>query len=67
MPKLKTNKSAAKRVTLSKKGKVRVHRPGRRHLLTGKRSKHKRGLRRPATVAASDERQFRALLPYGRR
>lgn len=67
MPKLKTNRSAAKRVRLTKTGKVKGFRPGRRHLLAGKRSKNKRRMRRPDYVKAGEEKKFQALLPYGRR
>lgn len=66
MPKLKSNKAAAKRVRFTKKGKIKRFRTGRGHLLTGKRSKKKRLLGRPQIVDKVDERAFRALLPYGK-
>ena len=39
MPKLKTNKSAKKRIRISKKGKGKHFRAGRGHLLMMKKSK----------------------------
>lgn len=65
MPKLKTNKSAKKRFKLTKKGKVKGFKPGRRHLLTSKSSDRKRGLRRSMTVEGKAGRTTKKLLPYG--
>lgn len=50
MPKLKTNKSIAKRVRVTKNGKVIRNRAGRRHLLSVKNSKRRRHLRTKAQV-----------------
>ena len=66
MPKLKSNKGAAKRVRFTKTGKIKRFMTGRGHLLTGKRSKKKRSLGRPKILERVDERAFRALLPYGK-
>ncbi len=52
MPKLKTNKSVAKRVRVTKNGKVVRNRPGRRHLLSCKNSKRRRHLRTKDVVYA---------------
>lgn len=65
MPKLKTNKSAAKRFRFTKKGKIKRRRAGRRHILGGKSRKLKRKLRRPGFVSAVDAKRIRRLLPYG--
>ncbi|HON45581.1 MAG TPA: 50S ribosomal protein L35, partial [Planctomycetota bacterium] len=46
MPKLKTNKSVAKRVRVTKTGKILRNKQGRRHLLSNKTSKRERGLRK---------------------
>ena len=43
--KLKNNKSAAKRFRVTKNGKVLYAKQGKRHILTKKSSKRKRGLR----------------------
>ncbi len=42
MPKMKTNRSVAKRYSISSSGKVRRSKCGRRHLLESKNSKVKR-------------------------
>ena len=65
MPKLKTNKSAKKRFRLTKKGRLKRFRPGKRHLLTSKSSKRKRHLRKPALVQGLIEKVMKKLLPYG--
>ncbi len=66
MPKLKTNKSAAKRMRVTKKGKIKRFKAGRRHLLGGKSSKGKRHLGRAALVEKVDEKAMNKLLPYGK-
>ena len=65
MPKLKTSKSVAKRVRFTKTGKIKHFKTGRRHLLTGKRSKRKRLLGKPAFVSEGMKPIIRKLLPYG--
>lgn len=64
MPKLKSKKCAAKRMRFTKKGKVKYFRAGKSHILTKKRSKRKRLLRRPSIVSGSDKKTMRTLLPY---
>jgi large subunit ribosomal protein L35 len=64
MPKLKTNKAAKKRFKVTAKGKVLRLRTKRRHLLTDKSGSEKRSLRRWSRVDETDEKRFRALLPY---
>jgi len=65
MPKLKTNRSLAKRVKITKRGKVLHYRAGKSHILTKKRSKRKRHLRRPGLISQADIRNIKRLLPYG--
>jgi large subunit ribosomal protein L35 len=48
--KMKTNKSVAKRIKITAKGKVLVRAPGRSHLLSGKKSKRKRQMRRARVI-----------------
>ena len=64
MPKIKTNRSAAKRLKRSGTGKLVRNKTGRRHILTGKPKKRKRQLRRKTTVAQSMERRINTLVPY---
>ncbi len=63
MPKVKTNRGAAKRFRRTASGYKR--RQGfRSHILTKKSSKRKRQLRRPAYIAACDVAEVKQLLPY---
>ena len=64
MGKLKTNRSAAKRFTVSKTGKVKHKKAYLRHLLSSKGRGRKRHLRRPATLNAADAATMRRLVPY---
>ncbi|MFA4991371.1 MAG: 50S ribosomal protein L35 [Candidatus Omnitrophota bacterium] len=65
MPKLKTNKSARKRLKLTKKGLLKRWKSGRRHILTSKSANRKRGLRQEATLQGMEAKTLRKLLPYG--
>lgn len=62
MPKTKTNKSVAKRIRVSKNGKIKRNRPGRRHLMSHKDSKHRKNLRKVMGVAKVHARAFRMAL-----
>ena len=62
MPKLKTNRAAAKRFRKTAKGFKRAQ-SHRRHILTKKPSKRKRQLRRPSMVAKQDLGRLEQLLP----
>jgi len=64
--KLKTHKGIAKRFKLTKTGKLKYAACGRSHLLTGKKSKRKRFLRRSRNLEGSDQKKYiKRLLPYG--
>ena len=65
MPKLKSNRSARKRLRITSTGKVKHFKAGRGHLLTGKRSKRKRLLGRAGYVAKNEAKTMRTILPYG--
>jgi large subunit ribosomal protein L35 len=62
MPKMKTNRSAAKRFKKTATGRLKRGRQNRRHILTKKAPKRKRQLRRPALVAKADEKRIKRLL-----
>ena len=64
MPKMKTNRGAAKRFARTGTGKFKRSKAYARHMLSAKTRKQKRKLRHGTTVAAVDVRQIRALLPY---
>ena len=66
MPKLKTNKAASKRYSLTASGKVKRTSANRRHLLANKTKRQKLSSRRPTKVAdKSCEKTIKKLLPYG--
>ena len=64
MPKLKTNKGAAKRFRLTSKGRVKRQRAFKSHILTKKSPKRKRSLRKRALIDKRDEKNIRRLIPY---
>jgi large subunit ribosomal protein L35 len=64
MPKLRTNRSAAKRFKVTGSGKVKRAHAFARHQMSAKTRKVKRKLRHRALVAGSDARQVKRLLPY---
>jgi large subunit ribosomal protein L35 len=67
MPKLKSNRGAAKRFKIRKSGKVKFKHAKTRHMLTfSKTQKQKRNLRGTSTMAECDAKRVRReLLPYG--
>jgi large subunit ribosomal protein L35 len=65
MPKLKTNKAAAKRFRFTKTGKVKRSHAFARHILTKKSMNKKRALRKGVLVDKRDEKEIRMLMPYG--
>jgi large subunit ribosomal protein L35 len=65
MPKLKTNRAAAKRFRPTAKGFKRV-KSHRRHILTKKPSKRKRQLRAPGMVSKQDLGRLAQLLPHAK-
>ena len=64
MPKLKTVKGIKDRVKVTGTGKLVGRQPGRRHLLTHRRSKRKRQLRRPRLLSPADAKNLKLTLPY---
>jgi large subunit ribosomal protein L35 len=64
MPKLKTNRGAAKRFKTTGTGKLRRSKAFRSHLLTKKSAKRKRNLRQPGLVDSTNVKGIRKLLPY---
>jgi len=64
MPKIKTNRGAAKRFRKTGTGKIRRNKAFTSHILTSKSTKRKRDLRQSTIVAKADERNVRELIPY---
>ena len=66
MPKMKTNRGAAKRFKKTASGKFKRGHAFHSHILTKKHPKRKRGLRQTTAVSAADEGRLRRLLaPFG--
>ncbi len=64
MPKMKTNRAAAKRFRATGGGKVRRGKAGKSHMMRGKPANRLRRLRKNDTVDASFEKRIKRLLPY---
>ena len=64
MPKIKTNRSAAKRFKVTGTGKLKRNKAYRRHILTKKPTKRTRNLRKAAYVSATEAKTIRKLIPY---
>ena len=64
MPKMKTNRGAAKRFKMSSSGKVLRRKAYTSHILTKKSTKRKRNLRKGDVVDASNVKGIKRILPY---
>jgi large subunit ribosomal protein L35 len=64
MPKMKTNRGAAKRFAKTASGGFKRNQSHRRHILTKKSTKRKRHLRSAIMVHGSDTAAVRRMMPY---
>ncbi|MCP5144176.1 MAG: 50S ribosomal protein L35 [Gammaproteobacteria bacterium] len=64
MPKLKSNRGAAKRFIKTGSGRIKRQQSYKRHILTKKSSKRKRQLRSVTEIAAVDVAAVEQMLPY---
>ena len=64
MPKIKTNRSAAKRFKVTGRGKIKRRRSGLRHINTHMTRKRKRLLGKSTLVPKGFEDAIRRLIPY---
>ncbi|MDY6848259.1 MAG: 50S ribosomal protein L35 [Geoalkalibacter sp.] len=64
MPKMKTNRGAAKRFRKTGTGKIRRGKAFRSHILTKKSTKRKRNLRSATIIDSRDEKNVSRLIPY---
>jgi large subunit ribosomal protein L35 len=62
MPKVKTNSSAKKRFRVTATGKITFQKPFKRHILTKKSTKRKRGMRQDGQVHSTQLYFVRRLL-----
>jgi large subunit ribosomal protein L35 len=65
MPKMKTNRAAAKRFKVTGTGRVRRPKGGAQDNMIGKSRKRRRRMRDNDMVAPAFEERIKLLLPYG--
>ena len=63
MPKMKTNRGAAKRFSKTGTGKIRYSKAGRRHNLSHKAEKRMRRLRKKGELTGGDRKLIKQLIP----
>ena len=64
MPKIKTNRGAAKRFRVTASGRIKRNKSHRRHILTKKSNNRMRQLRSPAAIHSSDVAMVKRMLPH---
>ena len=64
MPKIKTHRGAAKRFSLTAKGKIKRSKAYSSHILTKKTTKRKRNLRKSDLLNKRDMNRIKKLIPY---
>jgi large subunit ribosomal protein L35 len=64
MPKIKTNRGAAKRFSRTASGKLKHRQSHRSHMLTKKSTKRKRHLRSIILLNDNDQKAAARLIPY---
>ena len=64
MPKIKTNRAAAKRFKVTGTGKLKRSKAYKRHILTKKTKKTKRNLRKAAMTDSTNVKNMKKILPY---
>lgn len=64
MPKIKTNRAAAKRFKKTGTGKLKRMKAYTSHILTKKSPKRKRNLRKATLVGATKVKNMKKIMPY---
>ena len=64
MPKMKTRRAVAKRISVTASGKVKIKKANLRHILTKKSQKNKRSARKAGYLVATDGRNMLKAAPY---
>ena len=64
MPKIKTNRAAAKRFKVTGTGKLKRNKAYKSHILTKKSTKRKRNLRQATITDATNVKNMKRVLPY---
>lgn len=66
MPKIKTNRGAAKRFSFTANGKIKHKKAYAGHILTKKSTQRKRNLRHAGFISKADANSVNALMPYAK-
>ena len=64
MPKIKTNRAAARRFKKTATGKLKRNKAYKSHILTKKSTKRKRNLRQATITDATNVKNMKKVLPY---
>jgi large subunit ribosomal protein L35 len=64
MPKIRTSRTAAKRFTVSKSGKVKFKHAYARHMFSAKNPKQKARLRKTGILRKADAERVLIMMPY---
>jgi large subunit ribosomal protein L35 len=64
MPKMKTRRSVAKRISVTASGKVKIKKANLRHILTKKKQKNKVQARKAGYLNAKDGQNMLKAAPY---
>jgi len=64
MPKIKTNRAAAKRFKKTGTGKFKFSKSHANHILTKKTTKRKRSLRQGQIIDKTNEKAVKHMIPY---
>ena len=64
MPKIKTNRAAAKRFKVTGTGNLKRNKSYKSHILTKKSTKRKRNLRQATITDATNVKNMKKVLPY---
>ena len=67
MPKMKTKRAAAKRLSALGNGKFKKTKAGHRHKLSSKNRKQKRRLGKIGYIDPADQKGIERLLPYAKK
>ena len=62
MPKMKSNRGAAKTFKKTASGKLKRNKAYKLHILTSKSTKRKRRLRKPTTVSSADQKRVKLMV-----
>ena len=66
MPKIKTNRVAAKRFSFTANGKIKHKKSYAGHILTKKSTQRKRNLRQVGFISKADAKSVSDLMPYAK-